>query len=220
MHIFKGKTIKNKVFGKQIIGIAGTHKGAGVTHLGLMLTTCLSEGLGLNTAYLHWTDNKDVCFLRNHFCPEDKNDSFDEEFQVSRAVFYPRVRREKMFDILSEGYDCIVMDFGSSYKDHREEFLRCDKKIIVSCLSPWKRFYLEEFIAETEEIPESANWIYGINHSSAKEVSDAVRRLKGKASDGRTLPGKILTIPYEKDPFFLSPDAMNFTKYILNNLRT
>lgn len=205
MHIFKEKTVNYKRFGRQVIGITGTHKGAGATHLGLMLTSCLSEGLGLNTAYLHWADSRDVCFLRKHFYPDEEGKPWGEEFQVSGAVFYPRVRRERMPDILAKSYDCIVMDFGSCYKDHREEFLRCDKKIIVTCLSPWKRFYLEEFIAETEMIPGKGDWFYGINHSSPKEVSEAVRRLKMK----------VLSIPYEKDPFFLSPDAMSFTKYIL-----
>lgn len=205
MRILKEKKLKHKRQGRLIIGIAGTHKGAGATHLGLMLTSCISEGIGLNTAFLNWTDSKDICFLRNYFFTGGENTPGEEHFTVSKASFYQMAGKERMAEIAARGYECIIMDFGSNFKENKEEFLRCDIKIVVGSLIPWKRYLLEEFVAETERITGSADWIYGINHALAKETAEAAGKLKRK----------LLLIPYGRDPFFLSPDAMIFTNTIL-----
>ncbi|MGN6715162.1 hypothetical protein [Anaerocolumna jejuensis] len=226
MHIFKESKKEYRSLGRLVIGIAGTHKGVGVTHLGLMLTSCISEGIGLSTAFLHWPDSRDICLLRNHFFSADEgisgiknisgkegifrsehlfNSEQREEFTVSKASFYPGVGKESMAEILAQGYDCIVMDFGNAFKEHREEFLRCDKKIVVGSLTPWKRYCLEDFIAESEMITGSSDWIYVINFAAEREVAVAARSLNRR----------FLPVPYERDPFFLSPGAMNFTKNII-----
>ncbi len=226
MHIFKESKKEYRSLGRLVIGIAGTHKGVGVTHLGLMLTSCISEGIGLSTAFLHWPDSRDICLLRNHFFSEDEgisgnknipgkegicrsehlfNSEQREEFTVSKASFYPGVGKESMAEILAKGYDCIVMDFGNAFKEHREEFLRCDKKIVVGSLTPWKRYCMEDFIAESEMITGSSDWIYAINFAAEREVAVAARSLNRR----------VLPVPYERDPFFLSPGAMNFTKNII-----
>lgn len=235
MHLFKENKKEYRSLGRLVIGIVGTHKGVGVTHLGLMLTSCISEGIGLSTAFLHWPDSRDICLLRNHFFSEDETISGNknipgkegifrsehlfrsehisgsrhiprrEEFTVSKASFYPVVGKESMAEILAKGYDCIVMDFGNAFKEHREEFLRCDKKIVVGSLTPWKQYCLEDFIAESEMITGSSDWIYAINFAAEREVAVAARSLNRK----------LLPVPYERDPFFLSPGAMNFTKNII-----
>lgn len=226
MHIFKESKKEYRSLGRLVIGIAGTHKGVGVTHLGLMLTSCISEGIGLSTAFLHWPDSRDICLLRNHFFSEDEgisgnknipgkegicrsghlfNSEQREEFTVSKASFYPGVGKERMAEILAKGYDCIVMDFGNAFKEHREEFLRCDKKIVVGSLTPWKRYCMEDFIVESEMITGSSDWIYAINFAAEREVAVAARSLNRR----------VLPVPYERDPFFLSPGAMNFTKNII-----
>lgn len=207
MHLFKDSRREPKRHGKLVIGIIGTHRGAGVTHLGLMLTSCISEGLGLNTAFLHWADSEDIRFLKNYFFTGEKDIPAEESFTVSRASFYPVMGKEKVVEILAKGYECIIMDFGSSYKEQKEEFLRCDIKIVAGNLTPWKRYLLEEFIADSEKITGSMDWIYALNHSSSKERTAA----------GKNFGRNIMIVPYEPDPFFLSPDAMNFTKNLLTN---
>ncbi|SHO49377.1 hypothetical protein [Anaerocolumna xylanovorans] len=206
MRLFKESKREYKGHGRLVIGITGTHRGAGVTHLGLVLTACISEGLGLSTAFLHWADNKDICFLKSRFLAEQEDVSPGEPFTVSRASFYPWMRRERVAEVLAKGYECIIMDFGSSYKEHREEFLRCDIKVVAGSLAPWKRYLLEEFIVDSERITGSMDWIYAINHSNSKERAAA-----------RDFQRTILPVPYGPDPFFLSPDAMNFTKNLLIN---
>lgn len=204
LHILKSSKKRPWGYKRLVIGIAGTYKGAGATHLGLMLTACISEGLGRKTAYLHWQENKDISMLREYFYKKEEK-PYTEPFTVSDVSFYPVVRREEAINILSGEYDCIIMDFGSNYKEHLEEFMRCDLKIAVGSLVPWKRYYLEEFLYETDGIQGSLEWIYAVNHTLEKEAALAARQLKRR----------LTVIPYGRDPFYLSPEAMTFTQNLL-----
>lgn len=196
--------IGSKSFGRLLIGITAVHKGAGATHLGLMLTTCISEGFGLKTAYLHCPDNKDIGFLYNFFHNLEGKPK-GEAFSVANATFYPFVRNEMIAHILAKGYDCVIFDFGNDYSDYREEFLRCDKKIAVGSLAPWKKYYLEEFIKKAEKVTGSSDWIYAVSHTGSKTAAKGAKQLHKK----------LLVLPWKEDPFYLSPDALSITRSII-----
>ena len=195
----------NKNLGKLSIGITSAYKGAGATHLGLMLTACMSEGLGLKTAYLHCQNSKDIAYLYNYFHSLNERGR-GGAFTVANATFYPYVSSEMIAHILARGYDSVVLDFGKDYSEYKEEFLRCDKKITVGSLLPWKRYYLEEFIRKSENVTGSAEWIYAVTHTDSKTV----------AKEAKQLQKKLFVIPYLEDPFYLSSEAMNITKSIIN----
>lgn len=195
---------RNKNLGRLSIGITSVFKGAGATHLGLMLTSCISEGLGLRTAYLHCQNSKDIAYLYNYFHSLNEKES-QEAFTVANATFYPYVSSEKIAPILARGYDSVVLDFGIDYSEYKEEYLRCDKKITVGSLNPWKRFYLEEFISKSENITGSAEWIYAVTHTDSKTAKKGAKLLQKKFT----------VIPYLEDPFYLSAEAMNITKSII-----
>lgn len=190
--------------GRLSIGITSVFKGAGATHLGLILTSCISEGLGLKTAYLHCQKSKDIAYLHNYFHSLKKKES-QEAFTVANATFYPSVSSENIAHILARGYDSVVLDFGIDYSEYKEEFLRCDKKITVGSLNPWKRYYLEEFISESENVTGSEEWIYAVAHTDSKTAKRGVKQLQKK----------LTVIPYLEDPFYLSAEAMNITKSII-----
>ena len=194
----------NKNLGRLSIGITSAYKGAGATHLGLMLTSCMSEGLGLKTAYLHCQNSKDIAYLYNYFHSLAEGVR-RESFTVANATFYPYVSSEMIAHILARSYDCVVLDFGNNYSEYKEEFLRCDKKIAVGSLIPWKRYYLEEFIRKSGNVTGSADWIYAVTHTDSKAAAKGAKQLQKKLS----------VIPYLEDPFYLSSEAMNITKSII-----
>lgn len=205
LQLFKQTHGRNCGYGKLVIGITGVYPGAGATHLGLMLASCISEGLGMKTAYLHWQENGDMDSLREYFFGKKENVSSRASFTVSDVTFYPCPKPDGTAEIHGMGYGCIIMDFGSDYREPRDEFLRCDKKVAVGSLTPWKRCRMEEFIREADGVAGSREWIYAVNHARNREAAAAARQF------GR----RFAVIPGEKDPFYLSPDAMAFTRNLL-----
>ena len=52
-----------------------------------------------------------------------------------------------MPEYIRQGYEYYIIDGGSEFYRIRREFLRCDRKLILVSLSPWKRKELEYFMS-------------------------------------------------------------------------
>lgn len=188
--------------GKLIIGITGTHQNVGVTHLGLMLATYLSEWLGHRTAYVEVRDRQpsslDINSLKSYFYGEEESIE-EESYTVHRVTFYPQRNSKNLVDIMNDSYQCLILDLGSDWKNINE-FLRCDIKIVVSNLAVWKKHKFKNFLSVSEELKTSDTWIYAIPFAAEKQVKAAGREF------GKSMYG----VPYEPDPFLLSQNMIHF----------
>lgn len=188
--------------GKLIVGITGTHQNVGVTHLGLMLATYLSEWLGHRTAYVEVMDKQpsslDIVRLKSYFYGEEKSEE-EEAYTVHRVTFYPQKNSKNLVDIMNDSYQCLILDFGSDWKNINE-FLRCDIKIVVSSLAVWKKHKLTNFLTVAEQLKSSDTWIYALPFTAEKNIKAASKEF------GKSMYG----VPYEPDPFLLSQDMIHF----------
>jgi len=188
--------------GKLTIGITGTHQNVGVTHLGLMLATYLGEWLGHRTAYVEVRDKQpaslDIISLKSYFYGEEESMK-EEPYTVHRVTFYPQRNSKNLVDIMNDSYQCLILDFGSDWKNINE-FLRCDIKIVVSSLAAWKKHKFMNFLTVSEELKTSNTWIYAIPFAAEKQIKAAGREF------GRSMYG----VPYEPDPFLLSQNMIHF----------
>jgi hypothetical protein len=204
--ILLGRLKRPGTQGKLIIGITGTHSGAGVTHLAVLMATYFSEYLGLRTAFLECAPKNEIQYIKNHFFKEyDESADAEDNFSVHRVTFYKNRNVQGIPEIMGDQFDCVILDFGIDVNKYKGEFLRCDKKIIVSSLAVWKVEGLRRFIHNTGYIKNSDQWIYGIPFVQDKVIN------KGR----KELNVPIYGIPYEPDPFVLSNSTIQFFQKIL-----
>ncbi|WMJ85671.1 hypothetical protein [Anaerocolumna sp. MB42-C2] len=204
--ILMKKIKKEKVQGKFIIGLMGTHPGAGVTHFGIMLSNYFSEYLGLKTAFLECGLRDDFPYLHQHFYAPDGDLQNLDFFTIHRVTFYKKRNLQGIPEIIGDQYDCIILDLGTDMVKNRSEFLRCDKKIVVSSLSVWKEHEMRQFIENAKHIKNNEQWVYVIpftDNTTVNRVSKKLQRI-------------VYAVPYEPDPFLLSVLTINYFQKLFN----
>lgn len=142
---------------KKTIGIMGTLQGVGVTYTSILVGVHFSQILGKKTALLEMNDKND--FYEIQMMLDGKEES-RKEFRYGKLYFYRQVQEEEMGEIMNHNFDCIILDFGSQYKKHRNEFLKCNQKLIICSQTIWRQKYLSEFLAEYENVTEKSTWNY------------------------------------------------------------
>jgi hypothetical protein len=113
--------IKNRdlILEKKIcIGIVATSSAVGLTHTAILLYTYLSSFLKRKTAYI---EMKDI-----------------GGFNTEKQNFFLNLSIAEIAYLKEKGYNYIIIDYGKLDSKNREDFLRCDIRIIMTSLSEWK----------------------------------------------------------------------------------
>lgn len=200
-----GKIRTRDFKGKLTIGIIGTHVGAGSTHFAILLSNYLSECLGMKTAYIECFPQKELIYMEEIYDLCGKATSTRDYFSLYKVRYYKSIREEKIPKIMSEGFDCLVLDLGVDINKMKNEFLRCDKRIVISNLAPWKSNKVEEFLAKTGFKGAEDNLEFGISFTTDRFLKDSSRHFK--------IP--FFSIPYEPDPFALSNNTIKMFQKII-----
>lgn len=129
--------------GIKTIGIAGSIRGSGVTHLSVALANYAASGLGEKTAYLELCGHGEI----SHWKEINQKGYFTD----IKIDYYPDLKREQIPILMNCPYERLIMDFGDAYLNFREELLRCSRKIFLLNLNPWQKFAAEKMIRATEE---------------------------------------------------------------------
>lgn len=139
------------------IGILGIDKGEGVTSLAVGMASYLQGMRCKKTAMLEMNTEGEFADIRTTYFGKNYKET---PFEIFKTSYYPGVTKGEYAKICNMGYDCIVTDFGFSYQKSMEDFLRCDKKIVMGSINLWKyRKYLE-FYEYTKNFPGVGNWIF------------------------------------------------------------
>jgi len=191
--------------GKLIIGILGTHKGAGVTHLCILLANYFGEWGGQKTAFLECYPQRDIQYLQNYIYGRTEGLEEKDSFKVHRVTYHKNVREQEVAEIIGDNYDCVILDLGTDFFKSKNEFLRCDIRIVVSSLTIWKQHEIEKFIHNTCHIKDSNLWTYAIPFGKSRDINQAAKELQRE----------IYGIPYEPDPFTLSTDTIKLFQKLI-----
>lgn len=163
--------------GREVIGLIGTHHGVGVTHTGLMLAFYLGEELGKKTAFLECNNHHDMKLIQNAY---EWGQLEQQCFSFHQVSCYNHVSSKKISEIFSENFEYIIMDFGIDFHSNRNEFLRCNRKIVVGGRSEWDLQKLLHFVHSLEGVRGSENWYYFIPQASNKIVRKTISEVKRK----------------------------------------
>ncbi|MBS6643450.1 MAG: hypothetical protein KH366_07705 [Clostridiaceae bacterium] len=188
----RGKSTVWAIGQKQTVtGILGTSPGAGATHYAILLANYLVGVCRYRCAVLEWNEHGDFERIER-ICRGAVTDNAC--FSVLKADYYKHSGPEVLPYCMAEGYDQIIIDFGSDFLKQKIEFLRCDEKYVIASLSEWQIEGFLEFVREMKTEAGYKSWNYAVSFGS--EDTRKQMRKKLKIPVGR--------IPLSEDPFALN----------------
>ena len=178
----------DKLEGKIVIGVIGTHKGVGVTHTSILLANYFSRWVGKHTAFVEYGAQNEIGYLEKRY-----ENNMNRYFKMHGVTYYKNVHDKDIGSIMGGNYQCIILDLGTDFNKSRSEFLRSDKKIIIGSKSQWKRGKTGKFLNGIHEVNEG-NWIYMIPFAKENEISALMKEYDET----------FYSFPYEPTPFVIS----------------
>ncbi len=82
-------------------------------------------------------------------------------FEWNHISFYPNLTGSHIADVINGNYEVVIFDMGSSYYRIRTELLRCDRKLVLGSLAPWRKMeYIRFILEEMEEDRDARNMMF------------------------------------------------------------
>lgn len=111
----------------------------------------------------------------------------------------------KIPEIMNSGYEAVVLDLGVDYVAAREEFLRCDRKVVIGSISPWKISAYEHFFEDVIALENYELWEFLVLFAN----------LLDKKSIQKRYGVHTLSVPWIENPFCLNRKDMIFLQKII-----
>ena len=129
----------------------------------------------------------------------------DEKRELLGVHYFTDICVGKIPEIMNSGYEAFVLDLGADYAAVREEFLRCDRKIVVGSISPWKISAFEHFMKDVIALENYELWEFLVLFAN----------LLDKKSIQKRYGVHMLSIPWIENPFYLKKEDMMFLNKII-----
>lgn len=127
-------------------------------------------------------------------------------FSIYDVDYYPAVSVGDVPQIFTLGYCYLLFDFGVLTDENLGEFLRCDRKIVIGSLAPWKQDFYHEFIQSSYFRQKQWESFYYLV-------------LFGETADIRNFRAKyhisMKQIPFFKNPFHIEKEQFAFLQELL-----
>ena len=179
---------------KVTIGLLGINRGVGVTYTGMLLASYFGVEKGFKTAYLECNNHMDFIRLKEAY---EWSFEDDRSFSLDGITYYMQVANKRIPEILGDGYDCYILDFGTDYSDSLDEFIRCGNKIIIGDGAIWNQNRMVSFARNMNSIKGSNHWIYMIPNAKCRLIKSVSGEIKSCC----------YSIPYVPDPTLLSRET-------------
>lgn len=192
------KAVKNaaKKPTAELFGIAGSGRGVGVTHFSILLANYLTGVKNKKTAVLEWNQNGDFERIEKITFKKSATRRVSQTFKILEVSYIKQAGTKELLECINHGFDTVVIDFGSDFKNNREEFLRCDRKILMGSYSEWRVGAFTDLIAQKKS--EEGRWeflaAFG-SEEAAKEMRQCMHAFVGRvpeSSDAFAVTGEIM----------------------------
>lgn len=151
---------------ERIIGVTGTFRGVGVTHLSVLVAEFLSK------------KGKSVAFVS--FNQLDEKNVFFEQMEKKRKnlKIYRGIKKAELLSVLNQGYQHIVIDFGIMREGYLEELLRCDKKLMVFQYSVLRKETEIDILKRCDSFLKDGNMDFVFNLCNKGESQKVIKELR------------------------------------------
>ncbi len=157
-----------------LVGIMGTGAGEGVTSLVIGLGAYLRKKRGWRVALAEMNESSAFAKIRQAYYGSgyEKN-----PFEIMKVTYCERAAGTYYTKLCNMEYDCVIADFGADHGRGMEDFLHCDRKIVLASANLWKYEQYLQFHARICEIPGVENWLFLM--TGDKEDLDMLRKKHG-----------------------------------------
>jgi hypothetical protein len=196
--VWKKKSIEWKT-----LGILGAGRSCGVTHLSVWMSNWLTDVCHEKTAVLEWNGHGDFIKMI-HFCLGEQGDTGCGE--ILGVNYYPASGAEELAFCMSHSYRRILIDYGEYTKERLEEWIRCDRRILLGSLSEWQSEQFLELFQMLDKMRQrwSTLVVFG-SEETRRSVEKEMRRT-------------ILRVPYSVDAYMVTRTDMAFFEKLCMDL--
>lgn len=199
---------KKTVLKHYSVGICGCEHGCGTTHLTIALANYCASKLRQRTACLEL--NSTANFQNLTGFESEHAPLFQKESQNKICIYgvdyYPNLSPCEIPKIYNQDYHYLLSDFGILTEQTFGEFLRCDQKIIIGSLAPWKQEIYGKFFE-----------LYFSNQKQQENF--CYLSLFGEKQDMHRFSRKyhisMRQIPFLKNPFHIEKEQFSFLQQLL-----
>ena len=158
-----------------VIGIMGVHSGTGVTTMSVAMANYISAFQKKRVAIYEYNE-------KNHFsvmCEQLLGSAIISEdegvFSYKKIDYYCKNSTDNV-RLQQEGYDAVIVDFGSRISSIGE-FLRCRHRIIMGSLEPWHYPIYKRFCYDMSDFAGSDLCLH-ILHGDIADITVVSKSLK------------------------------------------
>lgn len=187
----------------KMIGIVGTHPGVGVTHTGLMIAHYLGGILGEKTAFIEYNSSGDMSRLRNTYQWSKEDTSC---FTFYHTTCYENVSKDKLFSVLHEGYQWVIIDFGTAWEDIQDELGQCYLKLVIGSGAAWHQQKLIQLAQKYPSLINAEDWKILMPYSK-RDIRKRVKEAMGISKD-------IVEVPFDINPLDSRKELVDFISLI------
>lgn len=187
-----------------MIGVTGTHRGAGSTHLAMMLAVFCGITMGERTAIVEM--NRSGCFRQARIIRSAIDGHKNKYFHKKISIFEQSGIKE-LADIVSMGYSYIITDFGYDCEAEKEAFLLCNRKLIIGNLSWWKLQHYAAYAVKCAADGSMKDCTFLANCCNAKTLKYMKRHFNINITE----------IPYMPDPYTLGEKELLFMQKLTSS---
>lgn len=162
----------------------GSQAGLGVTHLAIALADYTAKRLHARTALAELGERNTLANLWDSDC--------EDGFSMGGVSYYPSVNASEFGYLCNMNYEYMILDLGQDSKMAREELLRCNVKLIVGSLNPWRKHSYYEYIKRLQENSGTLE-LYTFLALFADKIE--IKKCR------RTFKAQVKSIPFIADPF-------------------
>lgn len=124
--------------------------------------------------------------------------------------YYPNITGSEIPTLFNMGYHYLIFDMGCFGESDFQEFLRCDRKLILGSLAPWKTKSYQDFFAYLGNITNLGEGLYYLVQTG--NTKDILQFSKTYHISRRN----IFQIPFIKNPFCIEKELFLFLQELLS----
>ncbi len=187
----------------------GCEHGCGVTHLSIALANYCASKLQGKTACLELNRPGNFLALSPGLSPLSvpQTTFCDTGFSIYGADYYPTVRADDIPLLLNADYSYYILDMGDVSQADWNEYLRCDRKLIIGSLAPWKRSCYESlFCKYSTSLKNGGGFVYLVQTGNRHDITDFAKK------NGISME----RIPFLPNPFQIGREHFAFLEQLLH----
>lgn len=168
-----------------------------------MLANYMTGVKNNKTVVLEWNDSGDFKRMEEFCRKKSVLKAVSQTFNILEVSYIKNAGKNELLECINHGFDTVVIDFGSGFEVIREEFLRCDRKILIGSFCEWRVGAFTELIAEKRS--EGGRW----------ELLAAFGSVETEIEMNRCMHAFVRRIPESADAFAVTGKIMVFFKGFL-----